>query len=45
MTINEQLHVSACTGRLQVVLGELNLRSYYKQACAHDVEISTYVPY
>jgi len=27
-----QLHVSACTGHLQVVLGELNLRSYYKHS-------------
>jgi len=26
---NGQLHVSACTGHLQVALGELNLRSYY----------------
>ena len=29
---NGQLHVSACTGHLQVVLGELNLRSYYKHS-------------
>ena len=29
---NGQLHVSVCTGHLQVVLGELNLRSYYKHS-------------
>jgi len=29
---NGQLHVSACTGHLQVVLGGLNLRSYYKHS-------------
>jgi len=29
---NGQVHVSACTGHLQVVLGELNLRSYYKHS-------------
>ena len=29
---NGQLHVSACTDHLQVVLGELNLRSYYKHS-------------
>ena len=29
---NGQLLVSACTGHLQVVLGELNLRSYYKRS-------------
>ena len=29
---NGQLHVSASTGHLQVVLGELNLRSYYKHS-------------
>ena len=29
---NGQLHVSACTGHLQVVLGELNLRCYYKHS-------------
>jgi len=29
---NGQLHVSACTGHLQFVLGELNLRSYYKHS-------------
>ena len=29
---NGQLHVSACTGHLQVVLGELNLRPYYRRA-------------
>jgi len=31
---NGQLHVSAFTGHLQVVLGELNLRSYYKHSYA-----------
>jgi len=31
---NGQLHVSACTGHLQFVLGELNLRSYYKHSVA-----------
>ena len=29
---NGKLNVSACTGNLQVVLGELNLRSYYKHS-------------
>ena len=29
---NGQLHVSACTGHLQVVLGELNWRSHYKHS-------------
>ena len=29
---NGQLHVSACTGHLQVVLGDLNLRRYYKHS-------------
>ena len=29
---NGQLHFSACIGHLQVVLGELNLRSYYKHS-------------
>jgi len=29
---NGQLHVSACTGHLQVVLGELNLRSYHNHS-------------
>ena len=29
---NRQLHVSVCTGHLQVVLGELDLRSYYKHS-------------
>jgi len=42
---NGQLHVSACTGHLQVVLGELNLRSYISIAHARGVEISTYGPY
>jgi len=42
---NGQLHVSACTGHLQIVLGELNLRSYYSIARARGVEISTYGPY
>ena len=32
---NGQLHVSACTGHLQVVLGELNLRSYYKHSARY----------
>jgi len=27
---NGQLHVSACTGHLRVVLGEINLRYFYK---------------
>ena len=40
---NEQLHVSACAGHLQVVMG--NLRAYYKHARARDVEISIYGPY
>jgi len=42
---NGQLHVPACTGHLQVVLGELNLRSYSKHSgrtwCAYSKILSS----
>jgi len=43
MTVMEQLHVLACIGHLQVVLG--NLRTSYMHARARGVEIPTYGPY
>jgi len=41
---NGQLYFSACTGHLQVVLGELNLRSYYKQVLLRQPENGQYRP-